>query len=61
MTFYNLLMGLGLVGMIGIMETGFWRVTRVKPARQSPKRRCPADVRDMRTATAKTLARLRRT
>ncbi len=31
MTYYNLLMGLGLVGKIGVMETGFWGIPRVKP------------------------------
>ncbi|KSV84796.1 hypothetical protein N184_33795 [Sinorhizobium sp. GL28] len=38
MTFYNLRMGLGLIGMIGIMVTGFWGITRVKPLEQHDNR-----------------------
>ncbi|MBX4871399.1 hypothetical protein [Rhizobium bangladeshense] len=34
MTFYNLLMSLGVVVLIGILLKGFWGVTRVKPLEQ---------------------------
>lgn len=34
MTFYNVLMGLGLVVMIGVVVKGFWRATRLEPREQ---------------------------
>jgi hypothetical protein len=34
MTIYNILMGLGLVAVAGIIVKGFWSSTRVKPIEQ---------------------------